>query len=137
MSKPGALTVATRELLKSTEIDLRTRVSLPDPAEPEDPDAAGDADDDGELEDLPIGITKANAKTVEAARVNAKSKGGRPSRLSYDDRVRMRQQYDAAVESARAQGKVRAPLGLLNTLAQQFNVPRSTVKGVCYYQDGN
>lgn len=53
------------------------------------------------------------------------------TKLSYDDKVRMRAEFDRACE-----GRQRAPRGLLDSLANKYGVSRSTAENVCYRKDG-
>lgn len=50
---------------------------------------------------------------------------GRPRKLSYDDKVRIRARYDEATE-----GHLRAPFGFISNLAEEYGVSVQTIRNV-------
>ena len=93
-------------------------------AEPETkPPSSGTPAEDPETKPKPNGDARADAG-------KERPRGGKRA-LSYDDRVRVLAKYEAACE-----GRQRAPWGLLDELAAEFGVSRSTIKAVVHKQDG-
>lgn len=61
----------------------------------------------------------------------------RGARVPHDDKVRIRAEYDAILEQQKEVGRIRAPNGFIDSLADQYGYPRDIVKAICYRKDGS
>lgn len=76
-------------------------------------------------------INTSPEEPAEIEETHEPSRADRRVRLRYDDKVRMRAEWDE-----KTAGRLRAPAGLLEALAVRYGCSVSTVKAVVYRTDG-